>query len=74
MHTPHFFETKLIIGAYAALEKKLPELLKQGIKITDDAMVVEYFTDCRVKLVEGSYENIKLTTPEDFLTAERILE
>lgn len=74
MHTPQVFETKLITGAYAALEKKMPELLKQGIKITDDAMVVEYFTDCRVKLVEGSYENIKLTTPEDFLTAERILD
>jgi 2-C-methyl-D-erythritol 4-phosphate cytidylyltransferase len=37
-------------------------------------MVVEYFTDHRVKLVEGSYENIKLTTPEDLVVAEKILE
>lgn len=74
MHTPQVFEAKLIIEAYAALERKLPELLKQGLQITDDAMVVEYFMDHKVKLVEGSYENMKLTTPEDILTAERILE
>lgn len=74
MHTPQVFETKLITGAYAALENYLPELKQKGIHITDDAMVVEYFTDSRVKLVEGSYENIKLTTPEDFVIAERILD
>lgn len=74
MHTPQVFETELIVRAYAALEEKLPELSEKGIRITDDAMVVEYFTDYKVKLVEGSYENIKLTTPEDYLTAERILE
>lgn len=73
MHTPQVFDTKLITGAYAALEKNLQELKKKGIHITDDAMVVEYFTDHRVKLVEGSYENIKLTTPEDLAIAEKIL-
>lgn len=74
MHTPQVFETGLITGAYAALEKNLPELKQKGVHITDDAMVVEYFTDSRIKLVEGSYENIKLTTPEDFVIAERILD
>lgn len=74
MHTPQAFETGLITRAYAALEKNLEELQQKGIHITDDAMVVEYFSDCRVKLVEGSYENIKLTTPEDLAVAERILE
>lgn len=33
--------------------------------ITDDAMIVEYGSDTKVKLIEGSYENIKVTTPED---------
>ena len=28
----------------------------------------------RVKIVDGSYENIKLTTPEDMTAAEAILE
>ena len=73
MHTPQVFETKLITDAYAALEKNLRELKQKGIHFTDDAMVVEYFTDHRVKLVEGSYENIKLTTPEDMVVAENIL-
>lgn len=73
MHTPQVFQTKLITEAYAALEENLPKLLQEGVHITDDAMVVEYFTNSRVKLVEGSYENIKLTTPEDFVIAEKIL-
>lgn len=73
MHTPQVFETKLIVDSYAALEKNLKTLQEKGVHITDDAMVVEYFTDTRVKLVEGSYENIKLTTPEDLEVAERIL-
>lgn len=74
MHTPQVFETKLIVGAYAALEKNLTDLQEKGVHITDDAMVVEYFTETKVKLVEGSYENIKLTTPEDMAVAERILD
>lgn len=73
MHTPQVFKTSLITGAYAALENNLKDLQEKGIHITDDAMVVEYFTDIRVKLVEGTYENIKLTTPEDFVVAEKIL-
>ena len=74
MHTPQVFEAKLITEAYAALEENLQELKQKGIHITDDAMVVEYFTNHRVKLVEGSYENMKVTTPEDFAVAERILD
>jgi len=73
MHTPQVFETGLITDAYGALEKNLEELKQKGVHITDDAMVVEYFTNHRIKLVEGSYENIKLTTPEDLVAAEKIL-
>ena len=42
------------------------------MKITDDAMVVETFTDRKVKLIEGSYENIKITTPEDLQIARTL--
>lgn len=73
MHTPQVFEVGLITQAYAALERNLEKLKQDGIHITDDAMVVEYFTNHRIKLVEGSYENIKLTTPEDLAVAEEIL-
>ena len=42
--------------------------------MTDDAMIVEAFTDVKVKLVEGSYENIKITTPEDLEIAQAFLK
>lgn len=42
--------------------------------ITDDAMVMEQFGDRKVKLVCGSYENIKITTPEDMEIGEIFLK
>ena len=49
-------------------------LAREGVRITDDAMAVETFTDQKVKLTEGSYENIKVTTPEDLVLAEAFLQ
>lgn len=37
-------------------------------------MVVEYFTDTAVKLIEGNYRNIKITTPEDLQIAKVFLD
>lgn len=65
IQTPQVFRFSIIYDAYCDLMQKEQELMQQGVKITDDAMVVEYFTDISVKLVEGSYTNIKITTPED---------
>ena len=42
--------------------------------ITDDAMVVEQESGVQVRLVEGSYQNIKITTPEDLDVAEVFLK
>ena len=36
--------------------------------------VVERMENCAVKLVEGSYENIKITTPEDLILAESLIK
>ena len=36
-------------------------------------MVVEHFWNHPVHLVEGSYENIKITTPEDLAIAQQFL-
>lgn len=72
VQTPQVFEYHLIKNAYESLEENEQELLKKGIAITDDAMVVETFTGHSVKLVEGSYENIKITTPEDISIAEKV--
>lgn len=43
-------------------------------EITDDSMLVERYGKVPVCLVEGAYENLKITTPEDILVAEKILE
>lgn len=73
IQTPQVFSADLIIPAYREVIENEAELLEQGIQITDDAMVVENVCKCQVKLVEGSYENIKITTPEDLKIAEIFL-
>lgn len=74
IQTPQVFSSDLIIPAYREVIEHETELLEQGIQITDDAMVVENVCRCQVKLVEGSYENIKITTPEDLKIAEIFLD
>ena len=57
-----------------------PDLLKEGFKlvnekgyeVTDDVSIVEFMGE-RVQITEGSYVNIKVTTPEDMFIAERLL-
>ena len=73
IQTPQVFSYDLIRQAYRELLCKEEELKSRGINITDDAMVVETLMEQKVKLVEGSYENIKITTPEDLKIAESFL-
>lgn len=60
IQTPQVFSYNIIKRAY-------DELINSGITIgiTDDAMVVEQFGNTPVKVIEGSYDNIKVTTPND---------
>lgn len=74
IQTPQVFSYDLIKEAYLLLEKNEYSLLERGISITDDAMVVETLLGEKVKLVEGSYRNIKITTPEDMGVAEGFLK
>lgn len=74
IQTPQVFEGSLIREAYHQLMEKETQLLDEGIVITDDAMVVETLMKKKVKLVEGSYTNMKITTPEDIAIAETICE
>ena len=46
----------------------------KDVQVTDDAMVLELFSDRKSKLVMGDYRNIKVTTKDDILLAEAILE
>ncbi len=66
IQTPQSFSYPLIREAYEKLEQ---ESLPAGI-ITDDAMVLERYTDIPIKLIKGSYDNIKITTPDDLVLAE----
>ena len=59
VHTPQAFSYSLIKKAY----EQISDLEEQNI--TDDAMVVENTVGYPVKMIEGSYKNIKITTPED---------
>jgi 2-C-methyl-D-erythritol 4-phosphate cytidylyltransferase len=68
VQTPQVFRYSLVKEAYRRL------LEKQIGSVTDDAMVVEKMTDSRVRLVEGSYRNLKVTTPEDLECAEIFLK
>jgi len=59
--TPQIFKYEIITRAYAKKRSA-----------TDDAKLVEDL-GIKVKMVMGSYENIKITTPEDVVVAEAIL-
>ncbi|WEV45117.1 2-C-methyl-D-erythritol 4-phosphate cytidylyltransferase [Streptococcaceae bacterium ESL0687] len=64
--TPQFFESKEIRRVHI----KAHEV---GFLGTDDASLLEKFSDYGVRIVEGSYSNIKITTPDDLFMAELIL-
>lgn len=69
IQTPQAFSYELIRRAYDILFEKE----ENQVGITDDAMVVESFTDKKVKLIQGDYSNMKVTTPEDIAVAEALL-
>jgi len=62
VQTPQAFKTSIILPAYCRLKEK----------VTDDASAVEKI-GVRVKIIKGSYENLKVTTPEDLKLMETIL-
>ena len=62
--TPQIFKKEIIVKAYSQ---------KDQHKVTDDAMLVEKL-GIPVKMVMGSYHNIKITSPADLMIAEAILK
>ncbi len=66
IQTPQAFKTDEIIRAHK-------EALKRGFSATDDCMVADLI-GIKVKITAGSYENIKITTPEDIIIAKEILQ
>ena len=68
IQTPQTFRYKLIRMAY---ERMLDD---ENHNITDDTMIVEQYAGMGCKIILGSYENLKITTPEDLEFAEKIVE
>lgn len=67
VQTPQCFDLKLLIASYDAAFQAGDQT------VTDDSMVVEKYSDTVCTVVEGSYRNIKVTTPEDMLLAQAFL-
>lgn len=66
IQTPQGFDAQLLRTAYE-------QAAKVGFIGTDDASLVERL-GVRVKVVCGSYDNLKVTTPEDLTIAEALLK
>ncbi len=66
VQTPQAFRMSILLAAYEQAEQ-------ERFVGTDDASLVERIA-VPVSIVEGDYDNIKLTTPEDLFFAEAILK
>lgn len=65
IQTPQVFKGQII--------KECHEKIKNdSITVTDDTMVVERYNNI-VYLYDGEYINIKITTPEDLILAEKLI-
>lgn len=65
IQTPQVLKKEILLKGFEKAQK-------EAITVTDDVSLAELIGR-PVKLVMGSYENIKVTTPEDLLVAENIL-
>ena len=65
VQTPQGFKYDLILQCHKNVEN-------DNKIVTDDTMVVESYGN-KVYLYDGSYNNIKITTPEDLIMAEKLI-
>ena len=66
--TPQCFAYETALSSYA-------KAMEAGdASVTDDAMVVRKYSGTEIVMIEGGYENIKVTTPEDIALAELFLK
>jgi len=66
MHTPQVIRPQLLKDGFAYVNKN-------KLEVTDDVSIIEHLGE-PVRITKGSYENLKVTTPEDLLIAERLLD
>ena len=65
--TPQCFMYREILAAYELMMKN------DTSNVTDDGMVMEKYGTRMIHMVEGGYDNIKITTPEDLIIGEAII-
>lgn len=65
IQTPQVFKTDMIISCHEKVRE-------ENLKVTDDTMVVERY-NYKVYIYNGDYENIKVTTKEDLILAEKLV-
>lgn len=66
VQTPQVFAGEIIKEAY--------EALPETANVTDDAGVVEWYGNAKVKMYLGDYTNLKVTTPEDMILMKSFLK
>ena len=69
VQTPQCFPLGVLRTAYAALDAAA----EYDVTLTDDASVVAR-AGYPIQLIDGAYENLKITTPEDLIVAEAMLQ
>ena len=67
VQTPQAFDKEMILDFYE-------KYTQSNFTITDDSQLFEIYSDEKIKVVEGEYSNIKMTTPEDLIFAKAFLE
>lgn len=65
MQTPQVIKPALLKEGFDLVKRR-------GLEVTDDVSIVEHLGH-PVYITEGSYTNIKITTPDDLLVAEKVL-
>lgn len=66
IQTPQVFEREEIMRLHESARR-------EGLTVTDDCSIFEHYGK-KIRVTKGSYENIKITTPEDISAGEQILK
>lgn len=66
VQTPQAFDKDMILDFYQ-------KYTQSDFTITDDSQLFEIYSKEKIKVVDGEYSNIKMTTPEDLIFAKGFL-
>lgn len=75
VQTPQAFRREVLFPAFQKMARELEDADRRERLswITDDVSVVRYYAGAKIRLVQGDYRNIKVTTPEDLKVLKELL-